>query len=305
MLRVALRPRYLGLLALMVVATIVCGLLASWQWDRAHRSMASEQAKSALESEDASDLLDVLGIGDVVTNDLDGLTVFATGEFAEDEQVLVADRRIDGTDAVIVVTALHVPLEDGREARLPVARGWIAADDVTGADGEIDPSLIPSAPSGEVTIVGMLEASEAAAGGVEDGFASEIATPQLVNVWGGPMFSGYVGQTSASEGLQPMPEAESSFSRGLDLQNLGYAAQWILFGVFFLYLWFRTVRTAHLDEVAAQREAIEAALAPSSPADGASSAPAVHGAEGVAPASGAESAARVQEDADAGTPAAR
>ena len=28
MLRVALRPRFLGLLALMIVATIVCGLLA-------------------------------------------------------------------------------------------------------------------------------------------------------------------------------------------------------------------------------------------------------------------------------------
>src|SRR5699024_10677969 len=43
MLRTALRPRFMGLLALMIVATIVCGLLASWQWDRAHRALRAEE----------------------------------------------------------------------------------------------------------------------------------------------------------------------------------------------------------------------------------------------------------------------
>ncbi|MGY5764014.1 SURF1 family protein [Brachybacterium sp. DNPG3] len=319
MLRVALRPRYLGLLALMIAATLVCGLLASWQWDRAHRSMLSEAAKSALSQEDATELTDVLETGGAVTNDLDGLTVTVTGSFAADEQVLVADRSIDGRDAVIVVTALHVTLEDGTEVRLPVARGWIAREDVTGADGGIDRSLVPAAPAGEVTVVGLLEASEAASAGIEDGLAPEIATPQLVNVWGSPMYSGYVGQTSAAEGLQPMPAAESSFSRGLNLQNLGYAAQWILFGVFFLYLWYRSVRTAYLDEAAARREELEAALAvpsgdaaasdpdaPSDPADlGAAGVDFPAGAPGAGPLPGAEGAARSQEDADAGTPAAR
>src|SRR5699024_11683347 len=50
------------------------------------------------------------------------------------------------------------------------------------------------------------------------------------------------------------------FSRNLNWQNIGYSAQWVLFGGFFLYLWWRSVRTAHLDEQAAQREALEAQL---------------------------------------------
>src|SRR5690625_6317249 len=82
----------------------------------------------------------------------------------------------------------------------------------------------------------------------------------LINEWGGPMYSGYIGQISPAEGLAPMPEAESEFSRNLNWQNIGYSAQWVLFGGFFLYLWWRSVRTAHLDEQAAQREALEAQL---------------------------------------------
>ncbi|MFC7463370.1 SURF1 family protein [Brachybacterium sp. GCM10030252] len=257
MLRTALRPRYLGLLALMVVATLVCGLLASWQWDRAHRAITDRADGPA----ELGQIQDVLGVGDAVTNEIVGDFVTATGQYAPDEQVLVPDRRIDGTDAVIVVAALHVRLEDGTEARLPVARGWIESDAVTGTDGEPDPALAPSVPTGEVTVRGRLEASEPAADGVSGGLTDAIATPLLVNEWGSPMYSGYLAQVSEADALHPMPAAESAFSRGLDWQNLGYAAQWILFGGFFLYLWWRSVRTAYLDELAERREAMQDQLA--------------------------------------------
>lgn len=256
MLRTALRPRYLGLLALMVAATLACGLLASWQWDRAHRELTSRDDAPATLGE----VTDVLEPGEAVTNRLEGGIVTATGSFEPSEQVLVGGRQIDGTSAAIVVTALDVELSDGSSARLPVARGWTPADQVTGPDGELDPDLAPDPPAGEVDLTGRLEASEAATDGISGSIASEIATPLLVNAWGGPMFSGYVGQTSAAEGLAPMPEAQSAFSRGLDWQNIGYATQWILFGAFFLYLWWRSVRTAHLEELEDRREALRRSL---------------------------------------------
>jgi cytochrome oxidase assembly protein ShyY1 len=257
MFRVAVRPRFLGLLALMVAATVVCGLLASWQWDRAHRALEAK----VVSAENQGPIQDVLDLGSPVTNELDGATVEATGTFGADEQVVIPQRNIAGTDAVIVVTALHVTQADGTVARLPVARGWIPADEVIGADGTVDPSAVPAPPSGEVTITGRLEASEAASGGVQDGIAHEIATPLLVNVWGEPMYAGFLADSAPADGLQPLPEAQSEFSRGLDWQNLGYAAQWILFGGFFLYLWFRSVRSTYLDERAEAREALEAELA--------------------------------------------
>lgn len=258
MLRVALRPRFLGLLAAMIAATIVCGLLAGWQWDRAHRSLQAQSAGTA----QTVPLEQALAVGSPVTNRNDGRAVTATGTFDADEQVLVPGRRIDGSDAVIVVTALHVPQAGGGEARLPVARGWVAASDVTDASGTLDVDLAPEPPSGTVTVTGRLEASESASSAIEDGVAQEIATPLLVNVWGSPMYSGFVAATSPMSGLEPMPEATSAFSRGLNLQNLGYAAQWIAFGLFFLYLWWRSVRTQYEDEEAERAEQVRSRLEP-------------------------------------------
>lgn len=256
MLRVALRPRFLGLLALMVVATLVCGLLAGWQWDRAHRAM-SDQADGP---QQLGPIQDVVGVGDAVTNEIVGDVVTAEGTYQGDQQILVPGRMIDGEDAVIVVAALLVELEDGTEARLPVARGWLPAEDVTGEDGVLDPALAPAAPEGEVRLSGRLEASESASGGVADGVAREIATPLLVNEWGSPMYAGYLAPDEAEAPLSALPAAESQFSRGLDWQNIGYSLQWVLFGAFFLYLWWRSVRAAHLDEIADRREALERML---------------------------------------------
>jgi cytochrome oxidase assembly protein ShyY1 len=257
MFRVALRPRFLGLLALMVLATVVCGFLANWQWDRAHRAMQARESSS----QSVGQLEDVLDLGSPVTNDLVGRTVIAHGTFDPSEQVLVPDRNIDGTRAAIVVTALHVRQADGSEARLPVARGWVPEKDVTGADGKVDPSLAPAADEGKVEITGRLEASEAATSGAGDGTASEIATPMLVNAWGEPMYTGFLADTSPSDpALHPLPPAQSEFSKGLNWQNLGYAAQWIVFGAFFLYLWWRSVRSTYNDERDDARRALEARL---------------------------------------------
>lgn len=259
MLHVALRPRFLGLLALMVVATVVCGLLATWQWDRAHQAITDKAAGS----EQLGDIRGVVGVGEAVTNSIVGDTVTAAGSYAPEEQVVVPGRNIGGTEAVLVVTSLLVELEDGTQSRLPVLRGWIPAAELTGADGQVDPSLAPAPPQGEVEISGRLEASEAASGGVVDGVAAEIATPLLVNEWGSPMFAGYVSLDEPAGALRPVPAAESEFSRGLDWQNLAYSLQWVMFGLFFLYLWWRSVRAAHLDEIADRREALERILADS------------------------------------------
>jgi cytochrome oxidase assembly protein ShyY1 len=95
MFRVAVRPRFLGLLALMVAATVVCGLLASWQWDRAHRALEAK----VVSAENQGPIQDVLDLGSPVTNELVGATVEATGTFGADEQVVIPQRNIAGTDA--------------------------------------------------------------------------------------------------------------------------------------------------------------------------------------------------------------
>lgn len=151
---------------------------------------------------------------------------------------------------------------------------------------------MPAPPAGPVEVTGMLEASEAAQSGIgADGTVQEIATPLLVNVWGAPMYAGYVAETSPSPGLRPMPAAVSEFSRGLNLQNLGYAAQWILFGGFFLYLWWRSVRTRYLDERADAHDRLVSRLAASGEDTGT---PTTHDSMQTAP-SGAEEDTRADD----------
>ena len=256
MLRVALRPRFLGMLALMVVATLVCGLLAGWQWDRAHRAI-SDKADGP---QQLGEIQDVVGVGDAVTNEIVGDVVTAEGRFQPGRQILVPGREIDGEDAVIVVASFLVELEDGTEARLPVARGWVPAAEVTGTDGTLDADLAPPVPEGTVAVSGRLEASESASGGIADGVASEIVTPLLVNEWGSPMYAGYLALDEAGAPLHVLPAAESEFSRGLNWQNIGYSFQWVMFGGFFLYLWWRSVRSTCLDEAADRREELERLL---------------------------------------------
>lgn len=262
MLRVALRPRFLGMLALMVAATVVCGLLATWQWDRAHQVLTDQAAEPA----QLGDIRGVLEVGDPVTNEIAGETVTATGSFVPGEQLLVPGRNVEGTEAVLVISSLRVELDDGTSARLPVARGWLPAADVTDAEGRIDPALVPAAPQGEIEISGRLEASEAASGGVEGSVVREIATPLLVNEWGTPMYAGYVSLDEPVGALRALPAAESDFSRGLNWQNIGYSFQWVIFGGFFLFLWWRSVRATYLDEAAERREAMQKLLGEDDPA---------------------------------------
>lgn len=298
MLRVALRPKFLGLLALMATATLVCGLLANWQFERATRALDARDETQSAAPVPIEELMDAHA---PVTNAVQGRLASFTGEFVPSEQVLVPGREIDGHEAAVVVTNARITEGPLRGTSIPVARGY-----TTAPSSEWD--ALPEPPTGERTIVVRLEASEEASGTVHregDGGVATVGTLSstlLVNVWEGPMLAGYgaltneareymvgpgesdgASATAAEAGasdssakgadgadataadawrdLGPLPAAQSSFTSGLNLQNFGYMLQWILFGVFFLYIWWRSVRSTYLDEQAERRLELESRLA--------------------------------------------
>ncbi|GMA28158.1 hypothetical protein [Arenivirga flava] len=76
-------------------------------------------------------------------------------------------------------------------------------------------------------------------------------------------YGGYLIAADAPAGLDailsPAPESE----RGVNLQNLAYFAQWIFFGLFAFYIWYRMVKDAWQEEVEpAEEEGGEDADAP-------------------------------------------
>ncbi|UFU05668.1 SURF1 family protein [Ruania halotolerans] len=258
-LRAATRPRLLGILLILLLGALLCIRLGAWQLDRAQIRgvQASEVAQSERSDGPALALAEVMEQGSGLTQEQLGQRVAVSGRYEPDMQFVVTGRGYDGEPGVYVLSALRVSggTEDG--ALLPVVRGWVpeTSDDVL------------AVPEGEVQVTGFLAGPEPAERGIDPtaGTGAEvevevISPAQLVNHWGGPMYSAYlrlateepVAGTSAGEPvLTPTPIGPPEITGGgLNVRNLAYAAEWWIFGGFAIVLWWRMVR----DEVRHLRE---------------------------------------------------
>ncbi|WP_430594478.1 SURF1 family protein [Isoptericola sp. QY 916] len=258
---VALQPRMIGILLLFLLAAAVCGRLGVWQLDRAYQraELAAQQEAAEQASHGPEALGDLLPPQTSFPGELVGTEAWVTGEYEPEGQMLVAGRALDGRTGYLVLTPLRVT-DDGTGGAswadlsgppvLPVVRGWVDSPTPDAASLDV--------PDGEVRVTGWLQASESVQEGAEplpdnpDGppLTDSISTGALVNTWGGPIYSGYVvlttsdpAQATAAEGgpaLLPRPVLEGS--DGVNLQNLFYALQWWVFGLFAVVLWIRLVR---------------------------------------------------------------
>lgn len=279
-LRAALTGRMIALLIVFLLAAVVCIMLASWQLDRAGARGAAEaeSAHAGLLAAGIVPLDDVLSPQTSFREQHLAVPVEVTGEFGE--QVYAPGAQIDGEDAVLVIAELRVTAGEHAGAMIPVLRGWVppgalghGEDPALLAaelqDAAADPPLAP--PSGETTVTGWLKDSELGRTSPGPGLVSSVSTAELASLWGGPTWTGYVVEfassaepaarvgSSSPEGLAhaspPAPAQES----GLNIRNLAYAIEWVIFGGFALALWVRMVR----DSVRNRRE--DAALAAHEP----------------------------------------
>ena len=242
MARAAVRPRMLVLLVVLLGAAALCARLGAWQLDRAQVPAERADRAAAAEAAVTVPLEEVLAPQTSFGGDLLGREVSVTGTYEAGGQLVVPDRALDGRTGAIVLTPLRVDGGAVPGAVLPVARGWVASP------GDAGPP-----PAGEVSLTGYLQASEAA--GTLDpgaGTAESISTAQLVNLWGGPIYSGYLVLATSSpdqpDGPAALPPPQPRGGDGWDLRNLGYALQWWIFGLFAVLLWGRLVRDEALGE---------------------------------------------------------
>nr|KEP24538.1 hypothetical protein DA06_07920 [Georgenia sp. SUBG003] len=86
-----------------------------------------------------------------------------------------------------------------------------------------------------------------------------VSSAELANLWGGPTWSGYLveftptpeGRSEVSPaGLRHAPPPGPAADTSLNIQNLAYAVEWVIFGGFALALWVRMLR----DDVRNRRE---------------------------------------------------
>jgi len=243
-LRTALRPRWLALLVLVLVAASAMARLGEWQLSRAREQGAAAQLTQA--ERPPVPLADLLRARQTFIADAADRRITTSGDWDTDRQVLVGRRALDGVDGVWVLTPLR--LADG--SAVAVVRGWAASD--------ADPAAFPARlPTGTVAVQGVLRPGEPAAGrrpgegsGLPAGQLDRVAITELVQRWPYPLLNGYVVLTSAQPaGQAPLPRAVPPRSgqddAGLDWRNVSYALQWWLFAGFGLFMWWRIVRDDH------------------------------------------------------------
>ncbi|KAB7743597.1 SURF1 family protein [Nostocoides sp. F2B08] len=250
MLRTALQPKWLGALVLATVFAAVCGWLGAWQLEEA-RAEGRAQAIERAASLPVAPLTEVVEPQSEFPRDGSTRRVTATGTYAVDDQVLIAERQLDGQVGYWVVSPFVV---DGTGATIPVLRGFVA-----------DPDSAPAPPTGGIALAGGLAPSESprSEAGLADGVYRSIDLGLLVNRWDTEVYNAFVfateetalsgadeGAPAALEGLTRVPPPTGEQSE-LNLKNAMYAVQWWVFAAFAYFLWWRMVRQAHREELEA------------------------------------------------------
>lgn len=270
-----LKPRWLGLLGLLLVVLVAFTFLGLWQL-----SVARDEAlRNAVDTAAAQPVVPVWqlitphGEFPAATS---GRPVTATGRYDASGQVLVADRRLDGVSGWWVVTPLVLSNgSDGSSGqsgaggtRLAVLRGFIA--DLSA--GPTGPAPIPLA--GDVTVTGTLAPGESPASSPDlpAGQLPSLDLAHLVNAWPGSVYNAFVfAQTESPDatgagsatGIQRVPPPP--VPSGLTLRNAAYALQWWVFGVFAAWMWWRMVREDYRQDRFLRGPAPQASSAPPPP----------------------------------------
>lgn len=256
MLRLALTPRWLSFLALVLVLASIFVGLSMWQVDRAQHK---NDVLTAQDVETMQPFTDVLDAQVPMPQRLVDQRVSLTGSYLADAQVLVTDRIHEGETGFWVVTMFEVAgAQLGDEAQLrspdaatakpiavPVVRGWVP-DAASAAQSP--------APTGDIDmearlgpVEGPVQASDLPAGQVRS-----VSTAQLVNLFDVYTYSGIVfpeaaAMTGAGDGM-PLVDLEAQEEGGLDWQSAIYALEWIFFAGFAFYIWFQLLRDAYREQ---------------------------------------------------------
>ena len=226
MWRVARRPKWIAALFLALGVAAIFGLLGQWQLDR-----SIEQGTIIERNTETVVPLESVAIPQsVMTSEASGRMVSVECTFMDGDDVVLDNRRaLQGVGQWLV---RHCMTEEGHS--LAVAVGFapegVVANTLPLKTGEIVGRYVPTESPQQSDFVA--------------GEISTVAIPELLNLWAnpGPVYGGYVVLAEAPEGLSTIGTEAPPTQSELNWLNLFYALQWVIFGLFALYLWWRLVR---------------------------------------------------------------
>ncbi|WP_067180750.1 SURF1 family protein [Microtetraspora niveoalba] len=243
MLRTLFSPRLMGLHLLVVGVLVSFYLLGRWQLGEFE---ASGLPKAAADPAPVA-VTELARLDGHTESDVAGRKVTAQGAFDAQGQLLVADREADvsapgGRVAKGRGFWMLTPLRLTDGTIIPVVRGWVPT--------ATDPAT--AVPQGTVTVTGRLRPSEQTdavqrSGTLPAGQVATVSTSELINLWSdGKVRSGYVVATAQEppSAAKPVAVPGPVIGSGLTWRNLAYAAQWWIFAIFAVFMWYHFVRDA-------------------------------------------------------------
>jgi cytochrome oxidase assembly protein ShyY1 len=234
--RFLLRPKWIGFHLLCISGVALMVYLSLWQFQR----LDDRQAFNSEVRERSS--LNVVDVSTLDTSDPEAVRwrpAGAKGTYLPSEQVLIVNRSQGGSAGMNVLTPLL--LDDGRA--IIINRGFISLN-----------ATPPAAPTGVVTVVGVLRSTEErttgqareASGELAEFFRLDIARlqqqiePELLNV----ALVAQVSEPADSSTLLPVSPPELS-----EGSHLSYAIQWLIFSVAVIVGWVLAVRKSLANRV--------------------------------------------------------
>jgi surfeit locus 1 family protein len=228
MLRSAVKPHFLGLLALVILVMVSFTYAGLWQWGVAQ---SSGSAMDSSISRPIAPLSQVLQPAQAFTAGDSLRRITFSGTYDGADQVLVSGRVLGQQSGYWVVTPVLVT---GTGTMMPVVRGFVSST-----------AGVPRV-SGRVTITGVLAPSEQPASIAADGTQTTVDVATLLDRWGGSVYAGFTFMTSEQPSVTGAPVLTfvppKPATAGFNLLNAGYALQWWVFAGFALFMWFKMVR---------------------------------------------------------------
>ncbi len=261
--QVARRPRSLALLALALVIAAGFAALGQWQLARAVESgvVIERDTETALP-------LGTLAVPQgYVTDRSAGHMVTVQGSLVPGDFVVVSDRLNSGRTGAWVVGHLSItddgssadPAPDALPASVPVALGWTATDaEAAAVAAQLNAG--DGSPTGVQEVVGRFlpsEPPEPAGEGQDPQRMTRLSTAALVNLWPGDVgdvYNGFIVASTPAAGLATIDSPPPSEAVQLNWLNIFYAAEWAVFAIFAIVIWYRTVRDTWTREQPGYRE---------------------------------------------------
>jgi len=239
MWRVAVRPQWIAALILALAVAAAFAALGQWQLERSIASGAvTQQVTETVVPLDSATQPQA-----PVSEAAAGQLVTVSGSFVPGEFLVFSERLNEGELGYWVVGHF---VADG--AGLAVALGWTA--------DEADASAVAERMDAgeEVTITGRYLPSEPPQQtDFRSGELSAVSAPALVNLWPTVdeegVYGGFLVASGAVDGLQEIHSPPPIDEVQINWLNVFYAAEWVIFAGFAVFLWYRLVKDAWEKEI--------------------------------------------------------